>query len=475
VGRGVIGSGLFGLGAFLMSKGIMTGQPKDTAEAQQWQLENKPSNSVLIGGKWRSIGSIGPQNLVILAGAKYNEEMSKPEGSIGTYAMGLGKDQLSQTLLSGVQQPLNALTDPARYGPSYMGNTAASVIPNIVKDTSKALDPYARETNGVGDYMKSGVPGLRNTLLPKRDVLGNVVPQQPTGVGAYFDLFNSKTPNTDPVTMELSRLYNVDAKAAPGKLGKNQTILGQKVVLTPQQLDQLEQQTGQPIREQFSQLISTPEYKGATDEIKNKALDKIVSGVREQAKLNVATGSAGTGAVDVSKLTKQAQLTLAKDAFDKSGDNFQTIGDTVLRRTPEGVIQAMPKVTFDYKLGTAKLTQYKNDENLQEWLKTAKGQLESIQTQLQDPSIDPLDSQTLLNDAHTLMDNIAKYSSYGGFTKPKKPKMIKAPKLKFKSRKFARLKIKPITMSKSGFRVMPKLKAPLGVNLEQLRNPKIPS
>jgi hypothetical protein len=101
VGRGVLGTGLFGLGAYLMSKGLMTGQPKDATEANLWATQNKPSNSVFINGKWRSIGSIGPQNLVMLAGAKYQEEMGKQGGEdIGAYAGNLAKDQLGQTFLA---------------------------------------------------------------------------------------------------------------------------------------------------------------------------------------------------------------------------------------------------------------------------------------------------------------------------------------------------------------------------------------
>jgi len=45
----------------------MTGQPKDAEESAQWQLEGKTPNSVLIGGKWRTINSVGPQSLVSLA------------------------------------------------------------------------------------------------------------------------------------------------------------------------------------------------------------------------------------------------------------------------------------------------------------------------------------------------------------------------------------------------------------------------
>ncbi len=144
VGRGTIGTALFTIGAYLMEKGLMTGQPKDAVEAEQWKLEGKQPNSVLINGKWRSIGSVGPQTLILLAGAKYNEEMNNPEGSIGSFAGNIGKDFLSQTFLAGVQQPLNAITDPARYGKSYVSGQAGSIVPNIIKDFANPLIPMQR-------------------------------------------------------------------------------------------------------------------------------------------------------------------------------------------------------------------------------------------------------------------------------------------------------------------------------------------
>jgi len=63
----------------------------------------------------------------------------------------------------------------------YEKSTAASVVPNIVKDTSKASDSTQRETNSVPDAIKASIPGVRNTLLPKRDALGNPMKQEPSG------------------------------------------------------------------------------------------------------------------------------------------------------------------------------------------------------------------------------------------------------------------------------------------------------
>src|SRR5262249_9535202 len=157
-----------------------------------------------------------PEALVWLAGAKANEEVSKGKNAqLGTYLGNIGQDFLAQTFLQGVQQPLAALTDPTRKGQTYVGGQLASVIPNIVKDTARAFDSYARENNTIPDYLTNSLPFVRNQGIVKRDVLGNPIPQEPTGPGAFFDLFNSKTPISNPVVDELSRLNNSGNPATP--------------------------------------------------------------------------------------------------------------------------------------------------------------------------------------------------------------------------------------------------------------------
>lgn len=286
IGRGVVGSGLIGLGAYLQQQGLLTGQPKDIKESQQWQLENKPANSVLIGGKWRAIGSIGPENLLALAGAKYQQDIGN-QGNVGKFVGDVGKDFLGQTFLQGVQQPLQAIQDPARFGPSYVGGQASSIIPNIVKDVAKANDPYQRENNGVLDYLKNNIPFLRNQGIVKRDTLGNPLPQEPTGVDAFVDLFNSKSPVSNPVVDELSRLNAEDNNATPSKLAKRQTIHGTKSVLTPQQLDSLEEAVRPQVSEALRQLIHTDKYKLMDDSEKASAINTTVSRVRATVRATV--------------------------------------------------------------------------------------------------------------------------------------------------------------------------------------------
>jgi len=296
----------------------MTGQPKDQAEKDQWALENKSPNSIFIDGKWRSIGSVGPEALIMLAGSKLAEGKDA-----GTTAAAIGNDFKSQTFLQGMSAPLDALSDPARYGKSYVSNQISSVIPNIVKDTAKAFDPTQRETTAndlpttIQNSLKSGIPGLRNTLLPKRDVLGNEIKQEPTGVGAYFDLFNSKTPVSNPVVNELSRLNLVDQNATPSKVSNTAPKGGVK--MTPQELDTLEQYSGGQVTNGLNSLINSDSYKMMNDEQKKNIINSTVDKIKTEAKSNLSMGktaditvTAGIKSTDP-KLTYQQHL----DAYNK--------------------------------------------------------------------------------------------------------------------------------------------------------------
>lgn len=413
IGRGVVGTGLFGLGAYLMSKGLMTGQPKDKKEADLWAAQGKQANSVLVGGKWRSINSIGPQNLVMLAGAKLKEEMDRPDGDIGSYLGKLGKDQLSQTFLAGVQGPLNAITDPARYGKSYVGNQSASIVPNIIKDVSKAFDPLQRENNTIGDYFQNSIPGLRNQNIPKRDVLGQEMKQEPTGINAFIDLFNSKTPKDSATLNELDRLFKAGQEATPASVGKSFKVAGVDFKLDPKQLNELEAQSGNQLIPKLNELVTSESYSVATDEEKKNAIGDVVKAVKDTVKEDYALGTSGT---KVS--TSKVNLGLEKAAFEKSDKAYEIKDGMVYTRNTDGsAATPVTEAKFSYDIGKEYLQKYSTAKDLDNWMTTAQGQLDNIGTQLKDKNLDPKEKLALMNDAQTLVNNMAKYQSYGGFTK----------------------------------------------------------
>ncbi|MDP4227899.1 MAG: hypothetical protein Q8910_16165, partial [Bacteroidota bacterium] len=258
-------------------------------------------------------------------------------------------------------------------------------------------------------------------------VLGNEMKQEPTGVAAFIDLFNSKTPTNNPVANELGRLYGTGNDATPSAIGKNALKKYGVENMTPEQLDAVEKESGGLLSPTLQNLMNTPTYQSATDEEKAKAISSTVEAVRTKAKGNVvlgqtSTGTGGTGtglSADTSKISKSANTQLDKLSFENSGKNYMEKDGMVYRRDAQGNITATPKVKFDYQVGQSQLTRYKNQNDMGNWMKVADTQLKSIQEQLKDPSIDPLDKIQLQNDADTLYTNMMKYKDYGGFSKPK--------------------------------------------------------
>lgn len=401
VARGIVGTGLYGLGGFLMQNGLMTGQPKDAEEANLWQVQGKQANSVLIGGKWRSINSVGPQTLALLAGAKANEFKNNPEMSSSEYGASLLKDQLDQTFLKGVSAPLNAITDPKRFGEQFVGGLASSVVPNIVKDTAKALDPLQRENNSITDYVKNSIPVLRNKSLPKRDVLGNEIGQEPTGFSAFFDLFNSKTPIKNEVTSELERLATVGESATPNKLGAKFSLYGQKINMSPKELDELEKQTNGVLSSKLESIVTSDAYKGLEDMQKSKILSDAITAVRSQAKKGVVTGD-GFGGFSAGNLNNKQSIDMARTAFENSDKKFQVFGDKVFRKSADGTVSTISKTAYEEQLLTAKMTNALTYKDKKSWLKLAQDKFNALDKQLKDPSTDELEKVRIQNEMNSI-------------------------------------------------------------------------
>ena len=421
IGRGVMGSALFGIGAYLASKGLMTGQPKDAEEARQWQLENKQANSVLISGQWRAIGSIGPENLVMLAGGKAQQELGQGGGGVGAMAFGTVKDFTDQTMLKGVQGPLNAISDPGRYGKHYFQGQAASVIPNIVKDAAKSQDLTSRQTNSVKEAMQAGIPFKRNELLPKQDALGNDIPQSPTGVKAFIDLFNSRKPNTQSNTInELARLNNAGFNAVPSKLKKEQTIGGEKMTLTPKQLNNLNAVGGSQITGDLAELFNTPEYKALSDGDKQEAVDDMISKTRKIVRANIDINSGvlpyGDRSSTKSSITPTSNKTGTYTLISPSG----TVKKIDLNKAID-----YPKLTGNPQLDKKLVSDYNSE------LTTRSNDIVAL---FKAGKIDA-------NTAESLLGKVAKGKMLKG-KKGKKLKAIKPPK--FKNIKSKTVKLKKI-------------------------------
>lgn len=286
LGRGITGSAALVPGYFLYKKGMLTlSYPSDDPNEQKiWATEGKTENSVLIGGKWRALGSLGPLGAVLSLG-----------GGIASGGLVQGAGQAVKSLedqpyVSGLTQAASALQDPGRYLSSLEKQYAGSLVPTAVAQTASVSDKLARQANTPIDTVKSKIPGLRESLAPKKNAFGQNIPNGETGVGAAIDPFYSSTNlKTDSTLKELQRLNNVGQGTMPSVQNAKNTFDGVKTNLTKSQAQQLSAQVGQAVKPLWDKTIASPEYKALTDENKHKALADVLSDTTSAVKEKYAS------------------------------------------------------------------------------------------------------------------------------------------------------------------------------------------
>jgi hypothetical protein len=179
----------------------------------------------------------------------------------------------NQTFLQGITTVVNAMADPVRFGPKFAQQMAASVVPNIIGQTTTLLDPYQREINSMLDAVKSRIPGAREDLLKKLDVLGQPL-ETKERLGAISPVTETQV-SEDNVRLEMDRL-GVAPAPAPKKLhiGRGTGKFGE-VELTPEQRQTYTKVSGEMAYKILSKLVNAPNW-DATDSNGNPLIPAVI-------------------------------------------------------------------------------------------------------------------------------------------------------------------------------------------------------
>lgn len=284
-GRSVVGTSLLGAGAYLANQGMLTGQPKDDAEKTQWEAQGIKSNSVKVGDRWYGLSSIGPQNLLLLAGAQFEADKKGDENAYTNIAANLGKNFKDQTFLKGMSSALDAVGDPQRYADSFVQQQATSIVPNIIKDIARALDPNERETKSISDRFKQSIPGASTTLPERKDSYGQTLKN--SGVAELLDLFNSSKEKDVSAAEFVDQLRNTTSLKdhVPSKVEKKITINGEQRKLTAKEYSEYQNFVGNESK-RFIESAKTS-LSGLSDEEKVKKIDSTLKDINEAAKIKL--------------------------------------------------------------------------------------------------------------------------------------------------------------------------------------------
>lgn len=207
---------------------------------------------------------------------------------------------MNQSFLSGVEGLLSAVREGNT--DNYIrqwGNTVASIpLPNTLTVMSRASreykpdfreDTFRKQMENIVRN-KLGIANLDDYLPLKRGLWGEPMRETPEGRNAimyhFFDVFKNKQVTTDPVPLELFRLWRKtgDTQVIPSLPEKFLTIGGNSYALDSAQQSRYAELVGKARRRIVDAVVVNPNFHNLPDEAKVKLLDRIYRAGLDQGK-----------------------------------------------------------------------------------------------------------------------------------------------------------------------------------------------
>lgn len=246
----VVAKNLMGLATIssiigLYESDIITGHHSDKERATK-EAAGVPEMSIKIGNQWYDYSRIEPVSstlgftLDVMSRYKdlVREGKDAEANKLLSGFMSVMRDNLvEKTFLAGIANFVMAATDAERYGPQILNNTVGSLVPAVVGSVARLQDPVNKEVDSAIASLKNRIPGLREELPTKFDILGQpktVAPGQVLGLASreaeqtpVQQLLDNPYVNIRPVT---KRLYGMELDAE--QLSRLRQLTGEAVERT---------------------------------------------------------------------------------------------------------------------------------------------------------------------------------------------------------------------------------------------------
>lgn len=288
--RLMIGAGIGAMTYYQLLQGNLTGAyPKEPGRRSAMQAAGIPEYSLKIGDKWYSYARIEPLATVMGVFSDATESLidyaltpkadQKVEKLVADGVLAITKNLTSKTFLEGITSMLQALHDPERYGPAYINGFASMLVPGAVAQFARGVDPVQREVNGFADALQNRIPGLREKLPVRYDILGQQVANPANSIGGSLGIASATAEQT-PLQKEL-----VDVRFQYTKPEKK--IRG--VELDEQTYEKYSRLSGEFMNRQMSEVIQDPTYQSYSKAQRKFILERVAQRSR-QAATNIILG-----------------------------------------------------------------------------------------------------------------------------------------------------------------------------------------
>lgn len=313
--KGIVGSALYGVGAWMAAQGLLRVVGAGDDETREYEkMMGYKDFSICIGGTYISADFLTPSIIPLLTGASiWESAQNLSDGNISfTDALNaiysVTDPIISSSMLSSLDGMMYAIRsmDEAQsgelvgtilleLGKSYISQS----IPSLVRRIASASDNTAREIyqdseNPLDYYWQNimgSIPGATQNLKTKYDVWGQPFKRNDVGNDAAGWIFSAITPSNiydvheTPIDEEILRLQKAGFDALPSANPKTITIDGEKVRLTQDQYETYERVEGQTAYAFAEQIMDSDSYKAMTDEQKSDVLNAAYKVANELGKI----------------------------------------------------------------------------------------------------------------------------------------------------------------------------------------------
>ena len=302
---GLTGTGIFALGYFLQSLGLLAGALDDDKESKYKKDRGAQGFAIHIGDKYYTIDWLAPFSLPLFTGAAVAETVENgDEVSFATLAdvfSTISEPMLEMSMLQGVNSALsNGQYSSDSKIVSFMTNQITGYLsqanPTILGQIARAVDDTSRnayyydpnykgfvQTGKVfGDKQIAKIPFASKALASRIDLWGNK--QENTG-GSFFGrlAYNMLSPgyyseeSNDPVDVALTKLYEEteDTAVLPSKPSKTVTNNKTDYKMNAKQYEEYCIVKGQTAHKEIQTFINSAEYKKMSNEDRVDVLEHL--------------------------------------------------------------------------------------------------------------------------------------------------------------------------------------------------------
>ena len=299
--KGLTGTGLVALGAYLAAQGLLNGlEDDDEKQAQLDKLKGLQNYSLQIGDMSYTIDWAAPGILPLFVGAELYNYMHNNDERVTFPALLDGMSRITEPMIeNSMLSGLNSTLKAGAYEDDMLTSTVGSVlmnylgqnVPTLFGQIARTIDPVRRNTYDVnknsalpaavqkfGEKQMAKLPGLSMMLEPSIDEWGREKTYaENIGLRAVENFLSPgyiSMKKEDKATMETERLYQKtgDSSVLPTFAPKYFTFNNKRIDLSGKQYTEFAKKKGQTAYQTINSIMQDSRYKKLSDSKKAEVI-----------------------------------------------------------------------------------------------------------------------------------------------------------------------------------------------------------